>query len=232
VLTGAGLDARLLVLDVLDQASVDAAAASVLEEFGRIDVVVANAGVGSDGTLEELPIEEIAACMDTNFYGALRTVKAFLPAMREAGHGRVIGLSSIAGVFGQPFNDAYCASKFALEAVFESMHPVITRFGVYPSLIEPGPVADEFVSKSAATPPRSNSGPYAALRSGFMAAQSGAFATAQPCEEIAEAIWQIANAEKPSLRYQPNVFSSKLSSKKLADLSGDRITSITGRWLD
>src|SRR4051794_4761911 len=114
-LKSANASAQIATLDVGDDSSVTSAIEQVLADHGRIDVLVNNAGLGVAGTLEEITIDEMRAVMEVNFFGVARVTKAVLPSMREAGGGRVIALSSIAGAFGQPFTDGYCASKFALE---------------------------------------------------------------------------------------------------------------------
>src|ERR1700712_1459842 len=116
--------ATIARLDVTRDESVTAAIEQVLQDHGHIDVLVNNAGLGMAGTLEELSIDDLREVMEVNFFGAARVTKAVLPSMREAGGGRIIAMSSMAGAFGQPFNDGYCASKFALEGLYEALHPV------------------------------------------------------------------------------------------------------------
>lgn len=84
--------------------------------------------------------------MDVNFYGVCRVTQAVIPQMRAARAGRIISVTSIGGLIGQPFNDAYCAAKFAVEGLMESLAPVLRRFGIHVSLIEPGPIHTEFVA--------------------------------------------------------------------------------------
>src|SRR5262249_28996669 len=125
-----------------------AAFADIDARHGAVDVLVANAGVGALGTLEELSLDELRDAMEVNYFGVVRTTKAVLPGMRARGAGRLVAVSSVGGAFGQPFTDAYCAAKHAVEGLYESLQPVAARFGVHVSIVEPGPVATEFHRKS------------------------------------------------------------------------------------
>jgi NAD(P)-dependent dehydrogenase (short-subunit alcohol dehydrogenase family) len=196
--------------------------------------MVANAGVGAMGTLEELTMEAIRAAMEVNFYGVVRTTKAVLPRMRARGAGRVIAVTSVGGVLGQPFTDAYCAAKFAVEGLYESLHPVMAAFGVRVSIVEPGPVATEFHAKSAGLG-RDNldieDTPYAALwerQTQFMAAGDS---RKQDIDEAAATIVEAANAAEPLLRYQTSKFTRRLIAMKLADLDGSQVTGFTAGWI-
>lgn len=134
-----------LKLDVTDQDSVDAAIASA----GEIDAVVSNAGATVRGVVEAVPMNEFNRMMDLNFFGALRVVKAVLPAMRARGSGHVVFVSSIAGRVPIPGGAAYAASKFALEATAEALAMETASFGLRVNLIEPGPVATDGPSSAA-----------------------------------------------------------------------------------
>src|SRR5947208_15214972 len=163
---GVALDVRQL--DVQDEHSVDACVRDVLRDHGRIDVLVNNAGAGFLGTLEQTSFEDLRRTMDINFFGVWRVTRAVLPAMRTARSGRIITNTSIGGLIGQPFNDAYCAAKFAVEGLMESLAPVARRVGVWISLIEPGPVNTGFVASVREKRERANTagveGAYAAMR--------------------------------------------------------------------
>jgi NADP-dependent 3-hydroxy acid dehydrogenase YdfG len=134
-----------LQLDVTDQHSVDAAIASA----GEVDAVVSNAGATVRGVVEAIPMSEFHRMMDLNFYGALRVIKAVLPAMRARGSGHVVFVSSIAGRIAIPGGAAYAASKFALEATAEALAMETANFGLRVNIIEPGPVATDGPSSAA-----------------------------------------------------------------------------------
>jgi NAD(P)-dependent dehydrogenase (short-subunit alcohol dehydrogenase family) len=231
-LVSSGASAEIVELDVTDEASITEAIATIIERHGGIDVVVSNAGVGVDGTTEELSVDDFRASLEVNLLGAVRLLHAVLPVMRAAGAGRLIAVSSVAGVIGQPFNDAYCAAKFALEGLFESLHPVLAGHGIFVSVIEPGPVTGEFVDKSARpSPTASAKGPYTTQRARFAEVQVGAYDTAQSPAEIAEAIVTVAAAESPPPRIQTSEAVSRLVGVKLHDRSGERIAALTRRWV-
>jgi len=111
---------------------------------GGIDLLVNNAGAGHRGTLEQLTMDELSHAMALNFFGVARVTKAVLPAMRAARTGRVITVTSLNGVVALPFSDAYNAAKFAVEGLMESLAAVMREFGVYISVLEPGPVRTAF----------------------------------------------------------------------------------------
>ncbi len=230
-LDGAGADADIRQLDVDSDASVAAAVAGVVADHGPIDIVISNAGVGVAGTTEELSLDDFRASIETNVFGPVRLLHAVLPAMRERGAGRFIALSSISGSLGLPFNDAYCASKHALEGLLESLFPVAARLGVYVSIVQPGPVTGEFATNSTRPSTTVEGAPYAAMRAVFAGVQAGGYETAQTNEDVAEVIWQVANAERPVLRYQTSESVAKLVGVKLKDLSGERLTAVTSRWI-
>jgi NAD(P)-dependent dehydrogenase (short-subunit alcohol dehydrogenase family) len=222
---------EIIGMDVTDDDAVANGIIDVLKRYGHIDVVVSNAGLGFDGNVEELSIDDFRHTMEVNFFGSVRLLKAVMPAMRTAGSGRIIAVSSIAGNVGQPFNDSYCASKFALEGLFESFHPNAAAHGVHLSLIEPGPVSTDFVGKSRGPADASDDQIYAAEREGWRAIQDGGFRTAQTAAQIAQQILDIATADAPHLRYQTSEGILKLTALKLKDLTGDRITNLTRNWI-
>ena len=113
--------ARLLALDVTDDGSMTAAVKTVMQETGRIDVLINNAGYGSYGALEDVPPEEARRQFDVNIFGLARITQLVLPAMRAQGFGRIINISSIGGKFGEPFGGWYHATKFAVEGLSDSL---------------------------------------------------------------------------------------------------------------
>ncbi|XP_035153746.2 estradiol 17-beta-dehydrogenase 1 isoform X2 [Callithrix jacchus] len=134
-----------LQLDVRDSKSVANAQACVTE--GRVDILVCNAGQGLLGPLEALGEDAVGSVLDVNVAGTVRMLQAFLPEMKRRGSGRVLVTGSMGGLMGLPFNDVYCASKFALEGLCESLAVLLPPFGVHVSLIECGPVHTPFMQK-------------------------------------------------------------------------------------
>jgi NAD(P)-dependent dehydrogenase (short-subunit alcohol dehydrogenase family) len=146
---------ELISMDLNDTASIQAAVKLVLEKEGRIDVLLCNAGMGIGGPAEESPLEDIRRQMDTNFLGAVQLIQAALPAMRQAGSGRILVTSSIGGRIGLPFQAFYSASKFALEGFVEALRMEIRAFGIQAALIEPGDFRSGFTEarqKASALP--------------------------------------------------------------------------------
>ena len=132
--------ARTLTLDVDSDESVAAAR----EAVGPVDVLVNNAGFGIDGSVEEVPLSEARRAFETNFFGAARMIQAFVPAMRTRGSGVVVNVTSIAGIVGGPLAGFYAATKFALEALSESLHLEAGHFGVKVLIVEPGVIETRF----------------------------------------------------------------------------------------
>jgi NAD(P)-dependent dehydrogenase (short-subunit alcohol dehydrogenase family) len=125
-------------LDVTDPEQITAAVAAAVDRFGRVDVLVNNAGYGSVGALEEIDIDELNTLHDTMFIGPLRLTQAVLPAMRERGGGTIVQISSMGGQLAPPGFGAYCAAKFALEAISESLAAEVGPLGIRVLIIEPG----------------------------------------------------------------------------------------------
>jgi NAD(P)-dependent dehydrogenase (short-subunit alcohol dehydrogenase family) len=144
-LVAAGGDrARGITLDVTDSAAIDRAVAATVDAFGRIDVVVNNAGHGSVGAVEELTMPDLRALMDVMFFGAVTVTKAVLPHLRRQGGGAIVQISSMGGQLSMPGFGAYCAAKFALEGLSEAMAAEVAPFGVRVLIVEPGAFRTEF----------------------------------------------------------------------------------------
>lgn len=209
---------EVIELDVTS-AVVAEVVADVIERHGRIDVLVSNAGVAIEGTLEDLPMEELERSLDVNFLGAIRVVKAVLPSMRAARSGRIIAVSSISGISGMVFQEPYAAAKFALEGVFECTAPVAATFGVHFTLVEPGPIVGDFVEnpRAFASEP---SEPYRQMYESFVAMRHGAFEHAVEPSKVAEVIHAVSVQDDPPLRVQDGAISRALAERKLLDVDG------------
>lgn len=127
----------LLEVDVRDELSIERAVRSVLEQAGRVDVLVNSAGVTLLGATEETSIDEAEALFDTNLFGLLRVTKAVLPAMRTQRSGRIVNVSSVLGFLPAPYMALYSASKHAVEGLSESLDHEVRQFGIRVSLVEP-----------------------------------------------------------------------------------------------
>ena len=133
-----------LTLDVTNTEQAKQAVDQAHEHFGRLDVVLNNAGYTLVGTVEEASEADVRDLFDTNLLGALRVIQAALPLLRAQGSGHIIGISSGMGVWASPLIGFYCASKWAFEAMHDSLSQEVAEFGVNVTLIEPGAYATEF----------------------------------------------------------------------------------------
>ncbi len=127
-----------VALDVTDGAQIEAAVAAALERFGRIDVLVNNAGNGSVGAVEEIDLGHLRTLMETMFFGPVALTQAVLPHMRERGSGAIVQMSSMGGQTAFPGFGAYCAAKFALEGLTEALAAEVTPHGIRVLMPEPG----------------------------------------------------------------------------------------------
>ncbi|MEU9127644.1 SDR family oxidoreductase [Kitasatospora sp. NPDC048540] len=220
-------------LDVTDPASVAACVAGVITEHGRLDAVVNNAGAGHLGTIEQETVADVRAVMEVNFFGVVEVTRAALPHLRASG-GRLIAVSSVGGVVGQPFNEAYCAAKFAVEGFLESLAPVAAAQGVGVTLVEPGAVASEFVANVGVDLEAvlGAAGPYAPALKGYLDRTTAAFANgAQSAEGAAATIVDALGADRPALRVQTSEAARAFVGLKLADLDGSAVLGATTTWV-
>ena len=209
------------------QASIQDAIQGAIAEFGGIDVLINNAGAGFLGSIEQTGDEDLRRTMEVNFFGVWNTTKAVFPHMRQRGSGRIVNITSIGGLIGQPFNEAYCAAKFAVEGMMEGFAPLARRMGIQVSLIEPGPVNTEFVANvrsasahiAAALVP-----PYSSMLNAYMGASAGVFAQyGQTGDDIARIVLAAAQAETPHFRYITSEFARQVVKPKVVDTTGDSV---------
>jgi NAD(P)-dependent dehydrogenase (short-subunit alcohol dehydrogenase family) len=137
-----------VVLDVTSEEQVRAAVRETVSIFGRIDVLVNNAGYGTIGAVEEFSMSEIRDQMETNFFGAMAVTKEVIPLMRQAGAGHILQISSSAGFRGIAGFGVYNASKFALEGFSEALALELAPFGIRVTIVEPGPFRTKFAGSS------------------------------------------------------------------------------------
>ncbi|CAG1772095.1 partial tropinone reductase I, partial [uncultured bacterium] len=124
--------------------SINQAVERILQQFGRIDVLINNAGYAVRGAIEEVPIEQAQQMFEVNVFGVMRVIQAVAPHMRQHQAGRIISISSIAGELVTPANGAYSATKFALEALNDALRLELKPFGIQVVLIEPGSIKTQF----------------------------------------------------------------------------------------
>jgi NAD(P)-dependent dehydrogenase (short-subunit alcohol dehydrogenase family) len=157
------------VLDVDSDASVATFFASSLATSAPIDVLINNAGILSINTMEDETIADMQGVMNTNFFGAVRCMKAVIPAMRARGSGLIINISSVAGIMAPFAQSAYCASKFALEAASEALAQELAPFGVRVALVEPGIIATDMAVANLPSPLADSAYPHGQRMLGFFA---------------------------------------------------------------
>jgi NAD(P)-dependent dehydrogenase (short-subunit alcohol dehydrogenase family) len=198
----AGVEA--LALDVTNPASIRKATEEALSRAGRIDVLVNNAGYGQMGTVEDLPVAKWREEFDVNVFGTVEMTQAVLPVMRRQGSGTVVMMGSIGGRISYPFGGAYCASKFALEAISDSLRLEVRPFGIRVVLLEPGPIDTRFAETA-----ENRAEPFAAdPRSPYHLAYANAFdlfhrettAGALPPEAVAREVLRAVRTRNPPAR--------------------------------
>lgn len=185
-----------LALDVTDRSAVFAAVSRAEQTFGRLDVVVNNAGYGLFGMVEETTEDQARAQLETNFFGALWVTQAVLPLLRAQGSGHILQVSSIGGVGAFPTLGLYNASKWALEGLSEALAAELAPLGPKVTIVEPGPYGTDWSGSSAV-----HTEPIEAYEPVREARRVGAAARAPIGPEVtANVILQLVDAEEPPLR--------------------------------
>jgi NAD(P)-dependent dehydrogenase (short-subunit alcohol dehydrogenase family) len=197
IVTEEKLAVEVAALNVDEDASVREAIGKALAERGHIDILVNNAGVGGGGAVEEVPLDFFRQMMETNFFGALRCIKAVIPSMRERRHGCIVNVTSIAGRVAMAPQAPYAASKFALEALSECLAQEMKAFNVRVAIIEPGVIATPIFSKAKPLPEHS---PYPQLRR-LRAMFAASLANPTSAYVVGEQIRQIVDGDSWQLRY-------------------------------
>jgi NAD(P)-dependent dehydrogenase (short-subunit alcohol dehydrogenase family) len=199
---GAHEDLLAVALDVTDPASVQSAVDAAVQRFGRIDVLVNNAGNFYAGFFEEISPEDFRAQIETNLFGPLNVTRAVLPVMRGQRAGLVVTFSSTAGITGGEFTSAYAASKFALEGWSESLTPEVQPFGIRTMLVEPGFFRTELLTEDSTRYPEPSIEDYAERTRQTVAAWKGMNGQqgGDPVK-LAHALVQLTDSDTPPLRW-------------------------------
>jgi NAD(P)-dependent dehydrogenase (short-subunit alcohol dehydrogenase family) len=195
---------HVFAMDVTDDASMVAGIERIITEQGRIDVLVNNAGYGSYGAVEDVPIDEARRQFEVNVFGLARLVQLVTPHMRSRRSGRIINISSIGGKFYEPFGAWYHATKFAVEGFSDSLRMELRPFGIQVVLIEPGPIRTEWneIARDSLLE-RSGDGAYAdwARKAHGVMERFDEPSRASSPEEVADKIVKAARAKRPAARY-------------------------------
>jgi NAD(P)-dependent dehydrogenase (short-subunit alcohol dehydrogenase family) len=203
----AGLESegiRVLKMDVTDDASVTAGIATIIKETGRIDVLVNNAGYGSYGSVEDVPISEAKYQFDVNIFGLARVTQLALPHMREQRSGRIVNISSIGGRIYEPLGGWYHATKFAVEGLSDSMRMELKPFGIKVVVIEPAGIRTEWAAIAADNLRKTSSDTVYAGQADKAAAllvMADKPAFSSPSTTVAKKIAKAATVRHPLTRY-------------------------------
>jgi NAD(P)-dependent dehydrogenase (short-subunit alcohol dehydrogenase family) len=188
-------------LDVLDLDSIDTAVKKGIETFGKIDVLVNNAGYGAYGPLESFSRAKIVRQFDTNVIGLLDVTKALLPHFRGNSSGTIINISSIGGKMAFPLGALYHGTKFAVEGISESLKYEVAEFGGKVKIIEPGAISTDFTGRSLDFSNDETQAEYQAFIEKIMSGMQSFFQNASPASVIANVIYQAATDDSTRLRY-------------------------------
>ncbi|MGV9273808.1 SDR family oxidoreductase [Streptomyces griseosporeus] len=233
---GAGARLDIRQLDVTDTESVTRCVDGVRETYGRLDALVNNAGVSNfDPTLEMSTPEALRANLEVNFFGVVEVSRAAMPLLRAA-RGRLLTIGSVHGIVGQPFNEAYCAAKFAVEGFMESLAPVAEAHGVTVSVVVPGFVRDTsfgiFPDINRRTI-EAASGPYAPTFADYIhwVITQGWEGAGQSAAEVADVVVRTLRAERPAFRVPTNPWAAAYIENKLADRDGSVVRELARTWI-
>jgi NAD(P)-dependent dehydrogenase (short-subunit alcohol dehydrogenase family) len=195
-------DLLIVTLDITCPEDADAAVQAGLDRFGRIDVLVNNAGNFFAGFFEELSPAQVERQIVTNLGGPMTVTRAVLPVMRRQRSGHIISISSTAGIVGQEFCTAYAAAKFGLEGWMESLAPEIAPFGIHTTLVEPGFFRTDLLQPESTTWAELTIDDYAERTAQTVAAwQAMNGQQGGDPEKLARALVTIASEERPPLRF-------------------------------
>lgn len=211
-----GDNVLILPLDVTQPDQVQKAVKKAHEYFGRLDVVINNAGYSLVGTVEEAKPEDIRAMYETNVLGPVSVIQAVLPIMRAQGFGHILGTSSSLGHYTVPLIGYYCSSKWAFEAIYESLALEVKSFGINVSIIEPGAYATEFGSENSLKFSE-NLPQYESMRNRVFE-NMGKMQRGNP-EATSKAILQLVDAKEPPLR----MFLGSHNLEEIRQVYSDRI---------
>jgi len=204
VIQAIGESADLLVvkLDVTNPADAESAVTSVIDRFGRIDVLVNNAGNFYAGFFEEITPEDFRAQVETNLFGPVNVTRAVLPIMRAQRSGLVVQFSSTAGIRGGEFISAYAASKFGVEGWIESLTPEVAPFGIRTMLVEPGFFRTELLTPESTSYAKPSIDDYAEKTKQTIKAWNGmnGLQGGDPAK-LAKALIRLASQDEPPLRW-------------------------------
>jgi len=212
-------DLLVIKLDITSPEDAKAAVAAAVGRFGRIDVLVNNAGNFYAGFFEEILPEDFRAQLETNLFGPVNVTRAVLPVMRAQRSGLVVTISSTAGIAGQEFVSAYAASKFGVEGWMESLTPEVAPFGIRTMLVEPGFFRTELLTEESTNYPEPSIDDYAEKTRQTVTAWKGmnGLQGGDPAR-LATALIQLASQDQPPLRWPAGADAIRTFEQKAKDL--------------
>lgn len=204
-------------LDVTDEAQAREVARAAIEQFGRIDVLVNNAGFGLLGAVEEASAEEIRRVYETNVFGLLNVTRGVLPFMREARRGHVINISSVGGFQSGPGYGVYCSTKFAVEGLSEALHVELAPLGIKVTVVEPGYFRTDFLDSHSLVESPATIDDYA-VTSGEVRKLAKVYNQQQPGDpqKLAVAMIKLVQSANPPLRLALGTDTLRVIDAKLA----------------
>ena len=191
----------ILLLDVTNDVSIDNTISQIENKFGRIDVLVNNAGYALFGSFEDTSIDEFKQQMETNFFGTVRLMKKVIPIMKKKKSGKIINISSVAGLSGFPFMPAHVSSAFALEGLTESLRYELKKFNIQLSLIEIGGVRTNFIDNKILSKEALNNPDYSKSMGNYLDVLENIFKNAITPDIIAKKIVEFSNLDILETRY-------------------------------
>jgi short-subunit dehydrogenase len=200
-------DYTILQMDVTEDQSVQIAVNQIMNDIGKIDVLINNAGFGIAGAMEYTSLDKAKEQFETNFFGAVRLIKTVLPIMRKQDSGLIINISSIGGIIGLPYQSMYSASKFALEGLTESLYKELHSSNIKITMIEPGDFKTSFTEKREIHDKVNQSETF---RNTLKIIENDEN-TGQDPILIGELINKIINKSNPHLRYTVAAFDQKIA---------------------
>ncbi|XP_015241432.1 PREDICTED: estradiol 17-beta-dehydrogenase 1 [Cyprinodon variegatus] len=215
---------EILQMDVTDRQSIMNAREKVVEK--RVDILVCNAGVGLMGPLEIQSLDSMKHILEVNLLGTIQTIQVFLSDMKAQGQGRILVTGSTGGLHGLPFNEVYCASKFAIEGACESLAVLLQHFNIQVSLIECGPVNSDFLVNLQKAELGDESlqqvdGQTLSLYEKYLQHCSMVFQNAaQDTEDIVKVFLEAIHSTKPAFRYFTNSVMPPLTNLKVSEPDG------------
>jgi NAD(P)-dependent dehydrogenase (short-subunit alcohol dehydrogenase family) len=189
---------RPIALDVTDAVAVQAAVDQAVERFGRLDVVVNNAGYATTASVEDMALEEFRAQIETNFFGVVNVTKAVLPVLREQGHGHIIQVSSVGGRLSTVGLSAYQGAKWAVGGFSLVLAQEVAPLGIRVTVLEPGGMRTDWAGSSMAIPPISE--PYQQTVGALIERVHGVRTQAGDPDKVAQLVLQVSAMDEPPLR--------------------------------